>query len=64
MADERLPVVAERGTSAASASDPGRDLDEGHYHIYEANPVPWWIATVWLVFLIFAVVYLIRSLME
>lgn len=64
MADDRTPIVAPHGTSPARASDPARDLDDGRYHIYEANPVPWWIALVWLAFFGFAIVYLIRNLME
>jgi hypothetical protein len=55
------PVVAPRGASAANASHPDTPLD-GAYHIYEANPVPWWIAVLWLAFFLFAVVYLIRNL--
>ena len=66
MADERGPVLAPRGTSpaAASAPDPATDADDGRYHIYEANPVPWWVTLVWLVFIAFAIGYLIRNLME
>ena len=45
------------------AEDRG-DLDEGRYHVYEANPVPWWVAAVWLAFFAFAIVYLLRHLME
>ena len=63
MADERAPVIAGREASAATASDPERDLDEGRWHIYESNPVPWWIALLWLAFFVFGVTYLIRSLM-
>lgn len=63
VADERSPVLAPPGASAASASDPARDLDDGRFHIYEANPVPWWVALVWLVFIGFAIAYLIRNLM-
>jgi hypothetical protein len=64
MADERRPIVAPQGTSPAAASDPARDLEDGRYHIYEANPVPWWVALVWLAFVVFAITYLIRNLME
>ncbi len=64
MADDRQPVVVPPGTSAAGASDPARDLDDGRYHIYEANPVPWWVVVVWLAFIAFAITYLIRNLIE
>ena len=64
MADDRSPVVAARGRSPATASDPDRDLEDGRYHIYEANPVPWWVTLVWVTFLAFAITYLIRNLIE
>lgn len=63
MADADGPVVAPRGTSAARASQPDAPLDE-RWHIYDANPVPWWMAALWLGFFVFAVVYLIRNLLE
>ncbi len=64
MADDRRPVLAPHGASPAEASDPARDIEDGQFHIYEANPVPWWVALVWLCFIGFAITYLIRSLME
>jgi len=64
VADDRIPVLAPRGTSPAAASDPARDVDDGRYHVYESNPVPWWVALVWLSFFAFAITYLIRNLME
>ena len=64
MADDGAPVVAPRGTSPAAASDPARPLEDGRWHIYESNPVPWWVALVWLAFLLFGVTYLIRNLIE
>lgn len=63
MADDGAPVVAPRGTSPAAASDPARPIEDG-WHIYESNPVPWWVALVWLAFLVFGVAYLIRNLIE
>jgi hypothetical protein len=62
--DRETPVLAPRGTSPATASDPARDVDDGAFHIYESNPVPWWIALLWLVFFGFAIAYLLRNLME
>lgn len=64
MADDRRPVLAPHGTSPATASDPSREVEDGTYHIYESNPVPWWVALVWLAFIAFAITYLIRNLME
>ena len=61
MADD--PILAPRGTSPAAASRPETPLDRG-YHTYEANPAPWWMALIWVAFLLFAVVYLIRNLIE
>jgi len=40
-----------------------RPTDEETYHIYESNPVPWWIAILWLAYFIFAVVYLFQNLL-
>ncbi len=57
------PILTAMGSSPAQASRPDTPLDEG-YHIYESNPVPWWIALVWLSFLIFGVTYLIVNLIE
>jgi hypothetical protein len=58
------PVLAPPGASPAAASDPHRPLEDGRWHIYESNPVPWWIALVWLGFFAFAVTYLIVNLLE
>jgi hypothetical protein len=55
------PVLAPPGTSPAASSDPSVVLDDG-YHIYEANPVPWWVALIWASFFVFAVTYLILNL--
>ena len=40
-----------------------RPTDEETYHIYESNPVPWWIAILWVAFFIFAVIYLFQNLL-
>lgn len=64
MADGGGPILAPPGASPATASDPGREVEDGHYHIYDSNPVPWWVVLVWLAFIAFAIVYLIRNLME
>jgi len=64
VADDGRPVIAPHGASPASASDPARELDDGHWHIYEANPVPWWVALVWLGFIVFGITYLIRNLLD
>jgi len=63
MSKDIRPVLAPPGQSPAAASDPAR-ADDGHYHIYESNPVPWWVALVWLAFFGFAIVYLIRNLID
>lgn len=57
------PILAPPGASPARASQPDEKLDEG-YHIYESNPVPWWIALVWLSFFIFGITYLISNLLD
>jgi hypothetical protein len=58
---ERGPILAPSSASAAEASRPDTPL-EGEYHIYESNPAPWWIALLWMSFLIFGIVYLIVNL--
>lgn len=56
-----LPILAPSGSSAATASRPDEKLEDG-YHIYESNPVPWWIALIWLSFFVFALGYLLSNL--
>jgi hypothetical protein len=67
MADSKVeraqPIVAPPGRSAAEASHPDTPLDE-RYHIYDSNPVPWWLSLVWLSFFVFGVIYLILNLLE
>ena len=58
-----LPVLAPPGASPALASQPGRELDHG-YHAYEANPAPWWLALLWLAYLIGGATYLVVNLMR
>jgi hypothetical protein len=55
--------LAPSGASAAEASHPDQTLEDGHYHIYESNPAPWWIGVLWLGFFIFGVTYLILNLL-
>jgi hypothetical protein len=68
MTDEQPPVtgpiVAPSGRSAAEACRPENALEDGRYHIYESNPAPWWIAVLWVSFLLFGVTYLILNLLE
>jgi hypothetical protein len=58
---EREPIVAPHSASPAESSRPDIPL-EGEYHIYESNPVPWWIALMWISFLIFGISYLMVNL--
>jgi len=58
-----LPILAPPGASPALASNPTRELDHSH-HAYEANPAPWWIALLWLVFLVGGAAYLVVNLMR
>jgi hypothetical protein len=55
--------MAPPGASPALASDPLRELDHSH-HAYESNPAPWWMAIVWLVFLVGGATYLVVNLMR
>ena len=58
-----LPILAPPGASPALASDPQRELDHAH-HSYEANPAPWWVALMWLGFLVGGAAYLVVNLMR
>jgi hypothetical protein len=61
--DEGLPIVAPPGASPALASSPYRELDPVH-HAYEANPAPWWVALMWIVYLVGGATYLVVNLMR
>jgi len=61
--DEGLPIVAPPGASPALASSPFRELDPVH-QTYEANPAPWWVALMWLAYLIGGATYLVVNLMR
>lgn len=63
MAEAPNPIVAPPGTPPAAASHPDTALDP-RYHVYEANPAPWWVGLAWIGFFVFGVVYLIRNLVE
>jgi len=58
------PIVAPRGESPATASDPHTVLEDATYHIYEANPAPWWIGLLWLAFFVGGIVYLLVALVR
>ena len=32
--------------------------------VYDANPAPWWLSTLWLVFFVFAFSYLMVNLLR
>jgi len=55
------PIVAPPGASAGHASHPDAPFD-ARWHVYDANPAPWWIGVLWLSFFLFALVYLLRNL--
>ncbi len=56
------PILAPLGASAAEASRPDQLLEDDKYHVYEANPAPWWVGLVWLCFFVFGVIYLSLNL--
>jgi hypothetical protein len=58
------PVLAAPGASPAEASRPEPPLEDGRWHSYESNPVPWWVALVWLWFFAFGIVYLLKSMIH
>jgi len=55
------PIVAPAGASAAEASHPDNELDAS-YQVYEPNPAPWWVALLWVVFLLSGTAYLVVNL--
>ena len=61
--DDGLPILAAPGASPALASSPYRELDHAH-HVYESNPAPWWVALLWVCFLVGGAVYLVVNLMR
>lgn len=61
---DSTPIMAPSGGSPALASQPDTPLECDRYHIYDANPAPWWIATLWMTFLIFAFSYLIVNILQ
>ena len=63
MVERPGPIVAPAGDSPATAARPDTPLEE-RFHIYEANPAPWWVGLLWLSFFVFGVVYLIVHLLE
>ena len=62
MREHVSPVLAPPGASPAEASRPERPLEEARWHTYESNPIPWWVALVWLWFFGFGIVYLLKSM--
>lgn len=56
------PVMVAAGGSPAAASTPDRLTEDG-YHLYDTNPVPWWVVVIWLGFFAFAFVYLVTNLL-
>jgi hypothetical protein len=61
VADDLGPVMAPRGDSPAVASQPTQELDPRH-QTYESHPVPWWVAVLWLAFLVGGATYLVVNL--
>jgi len=61
---DTTPILAPAGGSPAQASRPDTPLEYERYHIYDANPAPWWVTTLWLAFLSFAFTYLLVNLLQ
>ena len=57
------PILAPPGASPALASNPFRELDPAH-QVYEANPAPWWVAAMWIAFLLGGATYLVVNLIQ
>lgn len=63
MTDDIDPILAPLGASPARASTPDQELDP-RYQTYQSNPAPWWIAVLWVVFLVGGATYLVVNLIE
>lgn len=37
--------------------------EQESFHTYEHNPVPWWVALMWIAFFVFAISYLLVNLL-
>lgn len=61
---DKTPILAPSGASAALASKPDTPLECERYHIYDANPAPWWLSALWLAFFVFAFTYLMVNLLQ
>jgi hypothetical protein len=61
---ETGPILAPPGRSAALASQPDTPLEGERYHVYDANPAPWWLSALWLAFFTFAFTYLLVNLLQ
>lgn len=41
-----------------------KEPEDRSYHTYEPNPVPWWIALLWVAFFAFGIAYLVMNLIK
>jgi hypothetical protein len=41
-----------------------QESEERGFHTYEPNPVPWWIALLWVSFFVFGIAYLVVNLIK
>jgi hypothetical protein len=64
MADQVGPILAAPGASPAESSRPELPLEDGRWHTYESNPIPWWVALAWLWFFAFGIIYLLKSMIR
>jgi hypothetical protein len=64
MAEDVRPVLAAPGASPAEASRPDVSLEDRRWHVYESNPVPWWVALVWIWFFAFGLIYLLKNMIR
>jgi hypothetical protein len=35
-----------------------------NYHTYQSNPVPWWLALLWVAYFLFSVTYLVVNILS
>jgi hypothetical protein len=51
-----------KSSTTARASEPGSPEEEGRFHTYVGNRIPWYVRLIWVCFWVFAIYYVITYL--
>ncbi len=49
-------------SSNSAVSNPSSPAQEGRFHHYRGNAIPWYVRLIWIGFWIFAIVYTVQYL--